>query len=232
MASKAREAFFQRFYEWSERNTATLVPILGVGQELGLSHEETTRIARGLAHEGLIVYKAEEALYSLTPEGLARAEKAQEGTPGNLVFLCYSRQDKRWLERLRVHLASRVREGILDVWDDQRIQAGSEWRQEIHAAIQSARAAVLLISADFFASDFIASDELPPLLEAAKRGETRILPLILGPSSYERSALAKIQTFNSLSKPLSAMEVAGSEKVLADLAAAIEELISPPRSPF
>ena len=42
-------------------------------------------------------------------------------------------------------------------------------------ALDRARIAILLISADFLASDFIIDNELPQLLNAAKEKETVIL---------------------------------------------------------
>ncbi|HEV2667250.1 MAG TPA: hypothetical protein VG324_20190 [Blastocatellia bacterium] len=46
--------------------------------------------------------------------------------------------------------------------------------------------AVLLISADFIPSDFIAEDELPSLLGGAEKDGVKILSLILSPSRYEK----------------------------------------------
>src|SRR3954471_12739938 len=71
------------------------------------------------------------------------------------VFISYSHADKDWLERLKRHLKPLVREGNLDCWDDTHIRSGDDWKQEIQNALDTAQVAVLLISADFFASDFI-----------------------------------------------------------------------------
>jgi hypothetical protein len=85
------------------------------------------------------------------------------------IFVSYSHQDRRFLDRLHVHLKPLERDGLLELWDDTRLKPGSDWREKIKDAVDSARVALLLISAGFFASDFIHQDELPPLLDAAER---------------------------------------------------------------
>jgi hypothetical protein len=146
------------------------------------------------------------------------------------VFISYSHADKEWLERLKRHLKPLVRDGHLDCWDDTHIQPGDDWQQEIRTALDTAQVAVLLISADFFASNFIDETELPPLLAAAEAKGVRILPVILSASRFARDPdLARFQAVNPPDQPLNEMPRAEQEKVLDRLAQTIEStLINPP----
>ncbi len=62
------------------------------------------------------------------------------------VFLSYSHKDEVWKDRLRTHLGVLEKQGLLETWDDRRIGAGSDWFEEIQAAMARASVAVLLIS--------------------------------------------------------------------------------------
>jgi GTPase SAR1 family protein len=59
------------------------------------------------------------------------------------VFLCYSRANAAWMKRLLVHLGPLHKDNLVDVWSDERIQPGDDWRAEIDAALAMARFAVL-----------------------------------------------------------------------------------------
>ena len=120
--------------------------------------------------------------------------------PRDKVFICYSRKDEKHRARLRDYLRTLEKAGLTEAWDDTRIGAGQTWREEIRTAIHSARVAVLLVSIDFLNSRFIADDELPPLLLAAKEEDVLILQVFVGPCkrAFEsRPDLEPFQTFNN-----------------------------------
>jgi len=149
------------------------------------------------------------------------------------VFISYSHADAKWLTRLRVHLKPLERHGLIVSWDDTKIKPGTEWREEIRNALQRARVAVLLVSADFLASDFIATNELPPLLQAAEAHGTRILPLIVSHCRFEKtSGLSRFQAVNNPSKPLATLEHSRREAEFDKLSQIIEEaLVSTSEAP-
>lgn len=93
------------------------------------------------------------------------------------VFISYSHYDREYLERLLVHLKPLERAGLIDLWVDTRLRPGDSWKKEIEVALDRSTVAVLLVSADFLASDFISSNELPSLLRKAEQKGTRIIPL-------------------------------------------------------
>ena len=83
-------------------------------------------------------------------------------TPRTKVFISYSHKDREWLNRLQVHVELLVCEG-LEIWGDTRIMPGAQWNDEIQLALDATKVAVLLVSADFLTSDYIADTELPAL---------------------------------------------------------------------
>ena len=154
------------------------------------------------------------------PNPRSRAKRTQ-------IFISYSHQDAAWLTRLRVHLKPLEQKYGVNVWDDSRIESGSKWRKEIRKAIESARAAVLLVSADFIASDFIRTDELPPLLVAAEEGGATILPLILSPCRYaQEGTLSQFQSVNPPSRPLTGMTKHEQEEIFVKVASDIEKIFT------
>jgi hypothetical protein len=145
------------------------------------------------------------------------------------IFVSYCHRNRRWVQRLRVHLTPYDRLGVLDLWDDTRIAPGDQWRSEIRGAIDRAAASILLISPDFLASEFVATEELPKLLAKAERGGSRIFPIIVEPcelSTHPR--LATFQAVNSPDKPLAEMQRVEAERVLVRAAKAIGRLLAAP----
>jgi len=109
------------------------------------------------------------------------------------LFISYSHEDERWLLELKKFLKPLEQRDIVNIWDDQKIKAGADWRQEIEKALASAKAAVLLISTDFLNSDFIASNELPTLLNAAKDKGLSIFWIAVRDSRVLETDIAKYQ---------------------------------------
>ena len=144
------------------------------------------------------------------------------------VFISYSHEDIEWLKRLQTFLKPLEREGLFERWDDTRIKPGAKWREEIENALASAKVAVLLVSADFLASDFIVEAELPSLLVAAEAEGAVILPVIVRPCRFAKTLdLAQYQSVNPPDKPLSTLGEAEQEEYLFKVAEAIEEAVSP-----
>ncbi len=87
--------------------------------------------------------------------------------------------------------------------------------------------AILLVSTDFPASDFIRTGELPPLLKAAKNNGATIIPLILKRCRYAKhKKLSEFQAINDPTNPLSKLTENDQDEILVNMADRIAELMS------
>lgn len=142
------------------------------------------------------------------------------------VFISYSHADKEWLKRIQIHIKPFEKKGIIDSWDDTKIKAGMRWKHEIINAIETAKVAVLLVSADFLASEFITDNELPLLLQSAEKEGTIILPVIIKPCFFSFSELSHFQSINAPSNALIGMSEHDQEKIFSDISKRIHEALS------
>jgi TIR domain len=153
----------------------------------------------------------------------ATVQGTNEGKP--VIFVSYSHRDRRWVDRLLVHLRPLERYGALAVFEDSRIRPGAKWYAEIEEALSNAAVAILVISADFLASDFVMKKEVPALLRNAESRGTAVIPLIAAPSLFGQSVLGCFQAINSPESPLSKLRPYQREEILVRLAESIASRI-------
>jgi TIR domain len=120
------------------------------------------------------------------------------------VFYSYSHHDRRMLERLYAHMVMLRREGLITEWYDGAIDAGSEWRDEIARELEAADVILLLVSADFLASEFCYEQEMLRAVERAHRGDALVIGVMMrAVAGWERSPFAEFQVVPQDGRPVS-----------------------------
>ncbi|MEM7794112.1 MAG: TIR domain-containing protein [Cyanobacteria bacterium P01_C01_bin.118] len=61
---------------------------------------------------------------------------------------------------------------------------------------------LLLISADFIASDYCYEIELQQAMERHQAGEARVIPIILRPADWQNTPFSELQAFPTNAKPI------------------------------
>jgi hypothetical protein len=109
------------------------------------------------------------------------------------VFCCYAREDEALLSRLRTQLIPLQREGLIEIWHDGEISAGSEWETELHKQLDIAQVILLLVSPRFMASDYCYDVEMKTAVERHNRGEAHVVPIILSPVHWEEAPFGQLK---------------------------------------
>jgi hypothetical protein len=119
------------------------------------------------------------------------------------LFISYSHVDADLIERLHKHLAQLQRDGSISGWYDRDIRAGSRLDDEIDRELSQADIFVACVSPDYIASNYCYERELATALEREQQGQVAIVPVILEPSDWLATPLAKFKAVPDDGKPVS-----------------------------
>jgi hypothetical protein len=145
--------------------------------------------------------------------------------PRQKIFVSYSHSDRIWLDRLLEHFAALERWKLLHAWTDGRIRVGESWEDEIDRALDEAKAAVLLVSPSFLASDYIWREEMPRIKQHQADG-MEVYPLILRACAWRlEDALQSLQARPVDGRPLALGSDAQIDVDLTDFAFELAHLV-------
>ncbi|MGA2073365.1 MAG: toll/interleukin-1 receptor domain-containing protein [Terriglobia bacterium] len=131
----------------------------------------------------------------------SRADLPQRSEPLR-VFISYSHKDETLRAELETHLKLLQRQDLISVWTDRKIAAGEEWKGKIDDNVESAGIILLLVSADFIASDYCYDVELKRALERHDAGNARVIPIILRAVDWHSAPFGKLQALPKDGKPV------------------------------
>lgn len=142
------------------------------------------------------------------------------------VFYSYSHTDEDFRVELEKHLSLMRRQGEIAGWHDREISAGVEWKDTIDEHLESAEIILLLVSADFLASDYCYEIEMKRAMERHAEGRARVIPVILRKCDWSAAPFGKLQALPKNAQPIKGWTdrdeayndvVAGIRKAVAEI---------------
>jgi tetratricopeptide (TPR) repeat protein len=118
------------------------------------------------------------------------------------LFYSYAHEDEELRDKLETHLSMLKRQKVISQWHDRGIVAGEEWGDEIDEHLKTADIILLLVSANFLASDYCYDIELKLAMERHEAGEARVIPVILRPCDWSGAPFGKLQALPKNAKPI------------------------------
>ena len=153
--------------------------------------------------------------------------------PGPIrLFYSYAHEDVSILTDLRKHLAPLRHEEVIEDWYDRRIRAGSDWNMEITKRLDAADIVIVLLSADFVASEYAYGRELRRAIELHGQSAVVVVPVLARPCLWENLPIAKLQALPEGGIPITAWDDrdAALLSVVRGVAEAARHLVSTRRS--
>ncbi len=139
------------------------------------------------------------------------------------VFYSYAHEDEALRNEFEKHLSLLRRQGLIADWHDRHILPGNDWSQAIDEHLERASVILLLISADFLASDYCYGLEMQRALERHQAKEARVIPILLRPVDWNNAPFAHLQALPTGAKPITTWS--NQDEAFMNVAAGIRRVI-------
>jgi hypothetical protein len=118
-------------------------------------------------------------------------------------FISYSHRDEPFRHELETHLSPLRRQGLLSVWHDRRITPGDHVDDTISGHLDGADLILMLISADFVASEYCYAKEMARALERHQAKQARAISIVCRPCDFHGLPFEKFVLLPTDAKPVS-----------------------------
>ena len=143
------------------------------------------------------------------------------------LFISYSQNDGYLLETIKPYLQQLTIQTHFCGWDDTKIDHGDERKKEFAQFISKCDVALLLVSTNFLAYEFHDNEEIPGMLNSAKRKGVKIFILILDNCPFdEHHTLHKYQCLNDPTKPVEELYETSRKQLFVDITSEIKTVLN------
>ncbi len=146
------------------------------------------------------------------------------------LFYSYAHEDEALRDQLEKHLVQLQRQELISEWHDRKIPAGGAWADEIDTHLEIASIVLLLVSPDFLASNYCYEIEMQRALERHKRGDARVIPIILRSCDWQHSPLKDFQCLPRDSLPVTQWQ--DQDEVFLTIMESLRKVIEQQARPF
>ncbi len=130
-----------------------------------------------------------------------REQQVSKGGPLDL-FISYAHEDEALRRELEKHLSLLHQQGLISSWHDRQIVPGTNWAQEVDRHLGAATLILLLISADFLASEYCYGTEMEYAMARHRAGAALVIPILLRPLDWSHAPFAVLQVLPRDAKPV------------------------------
>jgi hypothetical protein len=139
------------------------------------------------------------------------------------IFISYSHEDEDMKILLEKHLSPLKRNNEIIIWSDRKIIGGEEWDCTIRHELEKADIILLLISANFIASDYIWEVEIKKAIERHEKKEAIVIPIFCRYCDFKNMPFAMLQGLPVDAKPITSFD--DIDKVFKDVVDGIKSAL-------